>query len=50
MEEDEVVAAAQAGIADIEAGRFTTVATAEDEQRLHEGIMAQLRARLTAEE
>lgn len=49
-EEDEVSGAAQAGIADIEAGDYTTVATPGDGRLLHEGLMARLRARLAAEE
>ncbi len=49
-EEEEVFAAVQAGIADIEAGRYTTVASPDDERLLHERLMARLRARLAAEE
>lgn len=48
-EEEDVVAAAQAGIADIEAGRYLTISTPEDKQRLHERLMARLRANLGAE-
>lgn len=50
LEEQEIVTSAQAGITDIEAGRFTTVSTPEDEQRLHERMMARLRASLAVEE
>jgi Arc/MetJ-type ribon-helix-helix transcriptional regulator len=50
LEEQEVLAAAQAGIVDIEAGRFTAINTPEDGQRLHERMMAKLRANLVAEE
>jgi Arc/MetJ-type ribon-helix-helix transcriptional regulator len=49
-EEDEIRRAAAAGIADIEAGRFTTVATPEDERALGERLMARLRESLTADE
>jgi len=49
-EEEEVVAAVQVGIADIEAGRYTTVVNAEDERVLHDRMMARLRAHLAAEE
>jgi antitoxin ParD1/3/4 len=49
-EEVEIAAAAQAGIADIEAGRYATVDTPGDERLLHDGLMARLRARLAAEE
>lgn len=44
--EDEIVAIAQAGIADIEAGRYVTIATLEDRRLLHERTMARLRAHL----
>jgi Arc/MetJ-type ribon-helix-helix transcriptional regulator len=49
-EEEEVIAAAGAGIADVATGRYTTVATPEDGQRLHEGTMARLRGRLAVDE
>ncbi|MEO8716358.1 MAG: hypothetical protein ABI369_15235 [Acetobacteraceae bacterium] len=42
-EEEEVIAAAQAGIDDIEEGRFTTVGTPEDGQDLHGRTMSRLR-------
>ena len=45
-EEDELWRVVEAGAADIEAGRYTTVATPEDELRLHDDRMARLRARL----
>lgn len=48
--EDEIAAEAAAGIADAEAGRFVTVATAEDAAALHERTMARLRARLAADQ
>jgi predicted transcriptional regulator len=48
-EEDEVSGAAQAGTADMQAGKFATVATPDDERLLHESLMARLRARLAAE-
>ena len=46
-EEDELLRVAEAGAADIDAGRFTTVASMEDERRLYDGIMVRLRARLS---
>ena len=45
-EEDDLQHAAEAGAADIDAGRYTTVATPEDERRLRDDMMARLRARL----
>ena len=45
-EEDEVAGAVQAGLADIEAGRYTTVSGDASRQLVHERIMARLRARL----
>ena len=45
-----VHAAAQAGLSDIAAGRYTLVATPEDGRRLDERLMARLRERLAAEE
>ena len=48
-EEGAVRQAVEAGLADIEAGRFTTVATPEDEQLLRERLMARLQARLAAD-
>ncbi len=47
-EDDELLQAVDAGSADIEAGRYTTVATAEDERNLHDGMMARLQARFSA--
>ena len=47
-EEEAVCRAAEAGLADIEAGRHTTVATAEDRQSLQDRLMARLQARLAA--
>ena len=46
--EDELAAIAEAGIADIEAGRYTTVSTPEDGEALHQRMMERLRARLVA--
>lgn len=46
-EEDELLQAVEAGSADIAAGRYTTVATPEDERRVHDGMMERLRARLS---
>lgn len=48
-EEDEIVAVAQAGIADIEAGRYVTMVTPEDTLGLHERLMAKLREDLATE-
>lgn len=48
-EEDAVRQAAEAGLADIKAGRYTTVATREDGQFLQERLMAKLKARLAAD-
>ena len=41
-EEDELPQAVEAGSADIEAGRYTAVATAVDERHRHDGMMARL--------
>lgn len=48
-EEEAVLQAAEAGLADIEAGRYTTVATLEDQQLLQERLMAKLQARFAAD-
>ena len=48
-EENELRQTAEAGIHDIEAGRYTTVITQEDGQLLQERLMARLRARLAAD-
>ena len=45
-EEEELLQVVEAGLADIEAGRYTTVSTVEDEQRVHDRVLARLRARL----
>lgn len=47
--EDELVAEARAGIADIEAGRFRTVSTREDLAAMEAEIMARVRDRLAAD-
>ncbi|HVB66455.1 MAG TPA: hypothetical protein VNE67_01195 [Acetobacteraceae bacterium] len=47
-EADDVRAAAQAGIADIAAGRHTIVAGPHDGRRLREQMVARLRASLSA--
>jgi predicted transcriptional regulator len=49
-EEDEIRRAAEAGIADAEAGRYTTVMTPEDERLLHERLMARVLARSASRE
>ena len=48
-EDEETCKAARAGIADVAAGRYATVATPEDSQRIHERLMARLRENLTAD-
>ena len=48
-EENELLQAVEAGSADIEAGRFVTLATPEDEERFHDGMMARLQARFRAD-
>jgi Arc/MetJ-type ribon-helix-helix transcriptional regulator len=48
-EEDELRQAAEAGSADIDNNRYRTVATPEDEQRLQDGLMGRLQARLSAD-
>lgn len=49
IEEGELHQVVKAGAADIDAGRYTTVATPEDERRLQDGMMARLRARLSTD-
>lgn len=49
VEEGAVRQAVEAGLADIEAGRTTTMATPEDTQLLQERLMARLQARLAAD-
>ena len=44
--EDEIAAIARWGITDIEAGRYVTIATPEDNQALHERTMARVIARM----
>ena len=44
--DDEIRAAAQAGILDIEAGRYITVSSRQDAEALHESAMTRLRTRL----
>ena len=48
-EQDDIERAALAGLADAEAGRTTTIATATDEQALYDRLMTRLRDRLAAE-
>ena len=48
--EDEIVAEAEAGIADIEAGRFVLISSAEDLEALREKTMARLREQLASGE
>ena len=47
--EDEIVAEANAGIADAEAGRSVTIATPEDAGAYHQRTIERLRERLSAE-
>lgn len=46
--EDEIVAEAEAGIADAEAGRCVTISRPEDAEMLHRQTMEHLRTRTTA--
>ena len=48
-EEEELAACVQAEISDMDAGRYTVVATPDDSQRLYERMMARLQARLADE-
>ena len=48
--EDEIVAEAEAGIADAEAGCFITVSSSGDAEALHERTMARLRDRLASDQ
>ena len=48
-EEEAVRQAAEAGLADIEVGRYTVMATLEDGQLLQERLIAKLQARLAAD-
>lgn len=45
-EEDDVQRAVQDGSADIDAGRYRTVASPDDERRLRDDVMTRLRSRL----
>jgi Arc/MetJ-type ribon-helix-helix transcriptional regulator len=47
-QEDDIRSAAEAGAADIAAGRYVTVSTLEDSRILHERMMARLRESLGA--
>ena len=47
-EEDEVQRAVQDGSADIDAGRYRTVANPDDERRLRDDVMTRLRTHLPA--
>ena len=49
-EAEEIKQIAAAGVAAIEDGRYTTIATPEDSEALHERVMARLRERLAARE
>lgn len=48
-EEDEILRSAEAGLADIAAGRFTTISTSYDQQQLHTRLMDRLKAPLAAD-
>jgi Arc/MetJ-type ribon-helix-helix transcriptional regulator len=43
-EDHEIRGATQAGVADMEAGHFSTIATPEDRRQLEDRMMARLRA------
>ncbi len=45
-EEDEVQRTVQDGSADIDAGRYRTVASPDDERQLHDDVMTRLRTHL----
>ena len=47
-EEDEIRRTAEAGLADIKAGRYTTITTSDDQQRLQRRLLDRLQARLAA--
>jgi Arc/MetJ-type ribon-helix-helix transcriptional regulator len=47
-EDDEIQSAAQAGVADMAAGQFSTIATPDDRRQLEDRMMAHLRAGLAA--
>jgi predicted transcriptional regulator len=47
LEQADIETAVQEGLADIAAGRYTLVATPEDDRRLDERLMARFRQRLT---
>lgn len=49
-EEAEIVSVVEAGRADLDAGRYTSVLTVADSQRSHEQAMERLLSRLTAAE
>lgn len=46
-EENDLRAVVEAGSADIQAGRYTIVTTSDDQQGVHDAMMARLRARLS---
>ncbi len=46
-EEDERLQVVETGAAAIAAGRYTTVATSEDERHVQDGMLERLRARLS---
>jgi Arc/MetJ-type ribon-helix-helix transcriptional regulator len=48
--EDDLIIEANGGIADIEAGRYRTIATPEDAEAWHQEKFARLRDRLAADE
>jgi len=48
--EDEIVAEAQAGIADAEAARAVTIAMSDEAEAWHERMMARLRDRLSTDD
>jgi Arc/MetJ-type ribon-helix-helix transcriptional regulator len=44
--EDDIVAAAEAGIRDVEAGRYVSISSPDDAEALHDRTMWRLRGRL----
>ncbi len=46
----DIVQVVELGSADIDAGRYTTVTTREDERRVYDGVLAPLKSRLSPSE
>jgi Arc/MetJ-type ribon-helix-helix transcriptional regulator len=47
--DDEIAAAAEAGIIDADAGRYVTITSPQDTEALHRNAMARLRKRLASD-